>query len=240
MPDRFFSSPLPESGSCVLDGSEAHHLMHVLRITTGHVVELFDGCGLVVSAKVVAVRKRDVELHVESARREPTPVREVILGTAVPKGDRFDWLIEKATELGVTRIVPLITARSSVDPREGKLDKLRQSIIAACKQCGRNHLLELGTVSGWSDFVQSEFTNRTAFLAHPSAEALTISAEPIRLASSPSLVLAIGPEGGFTDAEVALAVRCGAKLVRLGTLILRIETAAIALAALANVATIDP
>lgn len=234
MPDRFFSSLLPESGSCVLDGSEAHHLMHVLRITAGEVVELFDGRGLVVSAKVATVRKRDVELHVESARREPIPLREVILGTAVPKGDRFDWLIEKATELGVTRIVPLITARSSVDPREGTLDKLRQTIIAASKQCGRNHLLELDTVSNWSDFVQSEFTNRAAFIAHPLAEALTISEEPIRLASSPSLVFAIGPEGGFTDEEVALALRCGAKPVRLGTLILRIETAAVALAALAQ------
>ena len=162
MPDRFFAPSFPESGTLTLDGPEAHHLMHVLRITAGEKVEVFDGRGLVVSAEVVTIRKRDVELRIVAARREACPAREVILGTAVPKGDRFDWLIEKATELGVTRIVPLITSRSSVDPRDSKLDKLRQTVITACKQCGRNHLLELSPVTAWADFVRREFPNRSA------------------------------------------------------------------------------
>ncbi len=233
MPVRFYSAPLPESGPCLLEGPEAHHLMHVLRIAAGEVVELFDGRGLVVTANVVAVRKRDVELNVVTARREAVPAREVILATAVPKGDRFDWLIEKATELGVTRIVPLITARSSVDPRDGKLDKLRQTVIAACKQCGRNHLLELSAVTAWSDFVMDEFSNRAAFIAHPSLDSTDFTIELTGFSEQPSLLFAIGPEGGFTDEEVALAIRCGAKPLRLGSLVLRIETAAIALAALA-------
>ncbi len=232
MPDRFHASPLPESGPCLLEGSEAHHLMHVLRISAGEVVELFDGQGLVVTAKVVTVRKRDVELNVVAVRREAAPAREVILATAVPKGDRFDWLVEKATELGVTRIIPLVTARSSVDPREGKLDKLRQTIIAACKQCGRNHLLELSTVTAWSDFVRNEFSNRAAFIAHPASDPADLASEIIDFSRQPSLLFAIGPEGGFTDDEVALAMSCGAKAFRLGALVLRIETAAIALAAL--------
>lgn len=207
--------------------------MHVLRIAAGEVVELFDGQGLVVTAKVVAVRKRDVELNVVTARRDAIPAREVILATAVPKGDRFDWLIEKATELGVTRIVPLVTARSSVDPREAKLDKLRQTVIAACKQCGRNHLLELSAVTAWSDFVQNEFSNRAAFIAHPSLDSTDLTLELTGFSEQHSLLFAIGPEGGFTDEEVALAIRCGAKSLRLGSLVLRIETAAITLAALA-------
>ena len=232
MPDRFFAPSFRESGSLTLDGPEAHHLMHVLRIAAGEAVEVFDGRGLVASAEVVAVRKRDVELRIVAARREAPPAREVILGTAVPKGDRFDWLIEKATELGVTRIVPLVTSRSSVDPRDSKLDKLRQAVITACKQCGRNHLLEVSPVTAWADFVRNEFPNRAAFIAHLSSDARPLSLGVSTLDHQPSTVFAIGPEGGFTNEEVALALVAGAKPISLGPLVLRIETAAIAIAAL--------
>ena len=235
MPDRFFAPSFPESGTLTLDGPEAHHLMHVLRITAGEKVEVFDGRGLVVSAEVVTIRKRDVELRIVAARREAYPAREVILGTAVPKGDRFDWLIEKATELGVTRIVPLITSRSSVDPRDSKLDKLRQTVITACKQCGRNHLLEISPVTAWADFVRHEFSNRAAFIAHLTSDASPLSLGGPMLDQQPSTVFAIGPEGGFTEEEVELAVAAGAKPISLGPLVLRIETAAIAIAALAAV-----
>ncbi|MBC8113328.1 MAG: 16S rRNA (uracil(1498)-N(3))-methyltransferase, partial [Candidatus Saccharimonas sp.] len=175
MPNRFFAPNCPEAGSVSLDGPEAHHLMHVLRISAGQRIEVFGGHGLVATAEVLAVRKRDVELRIVTSRQEIPPSREVILGTAVPKGDRFDWLIEKATELGVTRIVPLITSRSSVDPRDSKLDKLRQTVITACKQCGRNHLLELSPVTPWADFVRNEFPNRAVFIAHPSSDTSPLS-----------------------------------------------------------------
>ncbi|MEK6260562.1 MAG: RsmE family RNA methyltransferase, partial [Planctomycetota bacterium] len=194
MPDRFFAPNCPETGSVSLDGPEAHHLMHVLRISAGQRIEVFDGHGLVATAEVVAVRKRDVELRIVTSRQEIPPSREVILGTAVPKGDRFDWLIEKATELGVTRIVPLITSRSSVDPRDSKLDKLRQTVITACKQCGRNHLLELSPVTPWADFVRNEFPNRAVFIAHPSSDTSPLSFDGSTLDPQPSTVFAIGPE----------------------------------------------
>jgi len=233
MPDRFFAATCPESGPLTLDGSEAHHLMHVLRIAAGEQVEVFDGRGLVVTAEVVAVRKRDAELRVVAARRESPPSREVILATAVPKGDRFDWLIEKGTELGVTRIVPLVTSRSSVDPRSGKLDKLRQTVIAACKQCGRNHLLEVSPVTSWLDFVRNELPGRAAFVAHLSSDARPLTEIDSGFGACSSLLFAVGPEGGFTDEEVSLAVAAGATPIRLSPLVLRIETAALALAALA-------
>jgi 16S rRNA (uracil1498-N3)-methyltransferase len=174
MTSRFFCPSLTECGSVVLDGTEAHHLMHVLRAKPGEIVELFDGAGLVAVAQIASVRRRDVELTILAARREARPAREVILGTAVPKGDRFDWLVEKATELGVTRLVPLVTERSSVDPRDSKLEKLRQTVIAACKQAGRNHLLELSPVTSWSDFVRAEMPHRESFVAHPTSEALPL------------------------------------------------------------------
>ncbi len=229
MPHRFHVANLPETGLVTVDAAEAHHIIHVLRGSVGDIVELFDGCGLAVSAEITSVRRRDVELRIIAARRDERPACGIILGTAVPKGDRFDWLIEKATELGVTRIVPLVTARSVVDPRDSKLDKLRQTVIAACKQSGRNHLLELSPVTTWSDFVKGDLAGHTSFIAHPGPGAEPLSAS--HLSAQPTIVFAVGPEGGFTDDEVSLAIAHGAKPISLGPLTLRIETAALALAA---------
>lgn len=223
---------LPEAGTAILEGLEAHHLMHVMRASPGDIVEVFNGAGLVASAQIEAVRKRDAELRILGAHRESPPARQVILGTAVPKGDRFDWLIEKATELGVTRIVPLVTARSVVDPRDSKLDKMRQTVIAACKQCGRNTLLDLSPVTSWADFVRANLSTGAGFVAHPGPDAIPITSQLV--GGLTNIVFGIGPEGGFKDDEVAMAIEHGARAISLGPLILRIETAALVLAALSS------
>lgn len=232
MPNRFHIANLPDSGTATLDGLEAHHLLHVLRASKGDIVELFDGVGLVAQAEIVAAGRRDVELRIVESRREAAPVRQIVIGTAVPKGDRFDWLIEKATELGVTRIVPLVTQRSVVDPRDSKLDKLRQTVIAACKQSGRNHLLELSPVTPWADYVRDTLATCPSFIAHPGPEPRVMSSALI--GDSANFAFAIGPEGGFTDEEVEMALANNVTPVSLGPLILRIETAAVALAAIAT------
>lgn len=231
MPNRFYLANLPESGAAVLEDLEAHHLIHVLRASPGDIVELFNGTGLVASAQITSLHKRDAKLQILGSHREDPSPRQIIVATAVPKGDRFDWLIEKATELGVTRIIPLRTARSVVDPRESKLEKLRQTVIAACKQSRRNHLLELESTTTWSDFVTRELEQSASYIAHPGPT--TRSASSLWDGKS-SIVFAIGPEGGFTDEEVELAVGRGAKPISLGPRILRIETAALALAACAG------
>src|SRR5690606_38633593 len=138
---------LPESldrPELTLTGSEAHHLSHVLRLGPGAIVTLFDGEGNEAVAEVISTGKRDVRLkqHSFANRFDPTDV-SITLAVAPPKGDRFRWMVEKATELGVARLVPLLTTRTIVDPRESKLDKLRQTVIAACKQCGRSRLMEI-------------------------------------------------------------------------------------------------
>ena len=137
---------------------------------------------------------------------------------------------EKSTELGVTRLIPLVTVRSVVDPRDSKLDKLRQTVIAACKQSRRNHLLELSPVMSWADFVKQEVPGRSSFIAHPGTGAVPL---PALTSESAAVLFAIGPEGGFTDEEVALAVAAGATAVSLGPRVLRIETAVVAVAACA-------
>jgi 16S rRNA (uracil1498-N3)-methyltransferase len=225
---RFYSPPPLVAGRLVLAGPEAHHLTTVLRAAAGDTVELFDGQGRVASATVTAVRKRDVELLVDFVREEPRAVHALTIATAVPKGERFDWLVEKATELGVTRLVPLTTQRSSVDPRDSKLDRLRQLVVSAGKQSGRNWLLELAPVTPWEEFLRGTATGQRVLIAAPGGRPWGEVMAETRAADT---VVAIGPEGGWTDSELELARSVGAEIVSLGPHILRIETAVLAVAA---------
>lgn len=232
---RFFLPAIPEVGTALLDGPEAHHLSHVLRIAAGAEVEVFDGRGRSAAATVARIGKRDVELLVRSSRFTPAPPQELTLAVAVPKGDRFDWLVEKTVELGVSRLIPLITTRSVVDPREGKLDRLRQAVIAACKQCRRDHLLEIQTPVRWAEFLDGLSRPESCWIAHPGG--VPVSAL-LPQADSLPLTAAIGPEGGFTDEEIAAGLLRGATLASLGDLILRVETAAVAIASLVRLGSI--
>lgn len=229
MSRRFFVSGPLVRGAMRLDGAQAHHLVRVLRIGVGQSVTLFDGGPLEASAEVIAVSGDAVELAVAEPRPGAAEAAvELVLAAAVPKGDRFGWLIEKATELGVSRVVPLLTERSVVEPGAGKLDKLRRTIVEASKQCRRTRLMELSDPVGWPAFVARELHGAAAWVAHPAG----VSADATALRQAGRVVAAVGPEGGFTDGELALAVQGGAALVSLGPRVLRIETAALALAAL--------
>ena len=237
--ERFFlPQPLQlanaEQPTVELEGSEAHHLLHVLRAKVGDRVGLFNGHGDEAIAELVNHRKRSVELRIHDHWGTPAPAGEFILATALPKGDRARWLVEKATELGVTRIIPLRTTRSVVEPGEGKLDKLIQAAIAACKQSGRSRLPRLDPVTPLGDVLR-EFSaaapSQILLLADPHAER-NVAQLFESLGDVPQSTIAlIGPEGGFTAAEHAAAIEARATPVRLGTHILRIETAALAISA---------
>jgi len=143
----------------------------------------------------------------------------------LPKGDRGDFLLEKLTELGVTDFVPLQTERSVVHPRDAKLERLQRAVIEASKQCGRNVLMQIHPLAKWDDYCRRETQMKPRLLAHPS------DGESI-VASREDTCIAVGPEGGFSDREVEAARSAGWRIVSLGPRVLRVETAAIALAAL--------
>lgn len=227
MEKRFYCENLSELGSMLLEGPEAHHLAKVLRLPPGETVVLFNGAGLVATAEIVSIGKREVTLTIRSAERTPPPRSSLIIATAVPKGDRFDWLVEKATELGVATLIPLRTERGVVDPRDSKLDRLRQVIIEACKQSRRAWKMDLAPVT---DFSVLFGRPGSLLVADPSGRPLTEIWQSVP-SSSPTNV-AIGPEGGWTDEELTAARDAGAQIVSLGETILRIETAAIAVAAI--------
>ena len=211
----------------VVKGDEARHLTRVRRVGVGEVVEVFDGLGFARRAEVIDVGKDHVSLRPVGP---PLPDRvapvELILATAVPKGDRFDWLVEKAVELGVARLVPILTERSVVDPREAKLDRLRRVVVEAAKQCGRNRLMTVERTTPWPDFARNVPVNSTRLVAHPGG--LTFSDWP---RTTESAALAVGPEGGFTKGEVALGRESGWIPVSLGATLLRVETAGLIVSA---------
>ena len=232
--ERFFLPQPLQLATVELDGSEAHHLLHVLRAKVGDHVGLFNGQGDEAIAELVSHRKRSAELRVFECWTTPAKFDELLLATALPKGDRARWLVEKATELGVTRIIPLRTARSVVEPGEGKMDKLTQAAIAACKQCGRSRLPQLDPLTSLNDVLR-EFAEvlptHLLVLADPHAEKRLGQLFESLGDARPSAMVLVGPEGGFTTEEHSAALTAGAIPARLGSHILRIETAAIAICA---------
>ena len=231
MRDRFYYDG-PLTDRVALDASEAHHLGRVLRKRSGDEVELFDGRGASAIASVADVNRRSVALDIHSTIDPPQSSRpEVILAVAPPKRDRFRWLVEKTTEIGVDRLIPLQSARSVVDPRETKLAKLRQTVIAACKQSGRNRLLEITDATPLDRMIATEATAETLLLvgchAGVSVTALLEHAVP-----PPSrIVIVIGPEGGLTELEREQLRAQGAVFIKVSPQVLRIETAAVAVSA---------
>jgi len=230
MPDRYYSSrPITESVA-TLEGTEAHHLLHVMRAKPGLELIIFDGQGGEFAAQITSCQRSTVEVTVGSRqpieRELPFPLT---LATALPKGDRSRWLIEKCVELGVTQLIPLQTTRSinkTSGKAEGGATKLTRYTIEASKQCGRNRLMEITAPVSWSTFLD-EATAGQRLIAHPGGQKLN---EVHRQTSDRrQVVIAIGPEGGFTNEEVVQADEAGWHRVGLGERILRIETAALAL-----------
>ncbi len=237
---RFYVPTSFDVPNVELTGQEAHHLIHVLRAQVGETVELFDGRGAQAAAEIVMLSKRTANLRIVESRSDTAEcASSIVLGTAVPKGDRFRWLVEKATELGVARLVPLRTKRSVVDPGSGKLQRMRQTVIEACKQCGRSRLMQIDAPTDWPQVVAQEFPGRAVFVADPRGTLLTVEFLDRFSEAKSNVVLAIGPEGGFSEDEISLATDAGAKLINLGPWLLRIETAAIALAAMSQLRSQD-
>lgn len=239
MSERFFVDQPIHGEWATLTDAEAHHLIHVMRAKPGTQVILFDGHGSEFLAEVRTLRRSEADLAViEQHDVDRELPRSLVAGIALPKGDRQKWLIEKLTETGVGKLVPLRTVRSVAQPGAESLDRLRRTVIEASKQCGRNQLMQLCEPQDWSAFVDAAPPDTRRFLAHPCPDRAAPSPERCEgnvcpaTAVKQQVTLAIGPEGGFTAEEVAQAVSAGWTCVDLGPRILRIETAALILAGL--------
>lgn len=225
---RFYTPDLhPAQTEFLLSGAEVHHLAVVCRAQVGQNIQLFDGRGRRADATVLQITRREVLLRLGAVVSSPAIQTSISLTLAcpLPKGERSQFLVEKCTELDVEQFVPLRTHRSIRDPSEGKLARYQRIVIEACKQCGRDSLM---AITPTMDITQFLTDHGPGWILHPQGIHLTeISLAP----SSRKLAAAIGPEGGWEESELRAALDLGWTLVKFPTHILRVETAAIALAA---------
>lgn len=227
-PRLFVDQPLAEGQTVTLEGAPAHYLLNVLRLGEGALVKLFDDRTGEYAARVIARSRRDATLTVETRLRPRETAPDFWLCAAPIKRARFDFLVEKACELGVARFVPVLTDRSVVD--KVKDDRLRVQMIEAAEQCERTALPDLAPLTRLDALLKDWPAERHLFFAderlHESGGASL--ADALRTHGGPAALL-IGPEGGFTDAEnQAIRALPQAVPVSLGPRILRAETAAIA------------
>ncbi|MCS5563866.1 MAG: 16S rRNA (uracil(1498)-N(3))-methyltransferase [Oleiphilaceae bacterium] len=232
IPRIYTDSPLSAGVTAELDDNAAQHVGRVLRMQPGQELRLFNGDGQDYPATITAAGKKQVEVNVGTPEPNPTesPL-EIVLGQTLSKGDRMDYAVQKAVEMGVTRIVPLTTERCDVKLKGDREDKrLRhwQSVaISAAEQCGRARvpeILPVMTVGQWLE--HSRDCDARLVLHHRTERSLQSLDTPSRVA------LMIGPEGGLSADEIALAEQEGFLPVALGPRVLRTETAPVAAMAL--------
>jgi 16S rRNA (uracil1498-N3)-methyltransferase len=225
---RVFSEhPLGADREVTLGASAAAHVGRVLRLGSGAQLTLFDGTGgeylaTIVESRGTALRVRLGE-HRAIERESPL---EITLAQGVPRGERMDWVVQKATELGVAALVPLLTERSVVKLDARQAEKRREHwrgvVIAACEQCGRNRLPEILSPAPFSEWLATARAGVRLVLDS------TASCGLHSIGTVPAVTLLIGPEGGLSPAERSLAIETGFMPVRMGPRVLRTETAAIA------------
>lgn len=223
-PRLFTQAPLSKGEMRCMDGPQGHYLTTVMRLKTGDPVKLFDDVTGEWLAVAVEVRKRDIVLVVQERLHVREPVPDLWLCAAPIKKARIDWVVEKACELGVARVLPVLTRRAVVDKLN--LDRLRAHMIEAAEQCGRTALPRLDAPVKLPALLEDWPSERTLFFADESGGAPALA--KMRAHAGPAAIL-IGPEGGF-DAQEREAIRSvpEAVAITLGPRILRAETAAAA------------
>jgi 16S rRNA (uracil1498-N3)-methyltransferase len=221
-PRLYLRQPLGEGARVELASTQANYLGNVLRLREGAELLVFDGRSGEWLARITEAGKRRMTLAVEHRTREPETIPDVWLAFAPVKRAQTDWLVEKATELGVARLIPVITQRTVVE--RVKLERLETIAIEAAEQCGRTRLPDIAEPMPLKQFLHSRDPGRALYFADEGGgEAAADAFKPGAAA------ILTGPEGGFTDEERAL-VRSAANAVpvSLGPRILRAETAALA------------
>jgi 16S rRNA (uracil1498-N3)-methyltransferase len=222
LPRLFVEQPLAAGAALTLEGPQAHYLAGVLRLGAGDRVKLFDNISGEWLGEIVEAGKRRVSLRLTEHLRGREPVPDVWLLFAPIKRGRIDWIVEKATELGVARLLPVLTQRTIVD--RVNIERLRAHAIEAAEQCERTALPELDEPRKLESLLKSWPAERTLLFADEMGGPPLLEAA----GDAPAAIL-IGPEGGFTEQErSALLALPQAKPVSLGPRILRADTAALA------------
>jgi 16S rRNA (uracil1498-N3)-methyltransferase len=226
VPRIYTEQTLSSGAQAVLEGDAANHIGRVLRLRANSPLVLFDGSGGEYEAVLASVGKREVVAEVGAYRAvEAESKLELTLIQAISRGERMDFTLQKAVELGVSRIIPVSSTRSVVnldgDRRERRHDHWLKIIVGACEQSGRNRLPQLLPLRTLSEALAAPMEG-LGLVLDPSGKSSLGS-----LPRANSVTLLVGPEGGLDDAEVAQSLSAGFQGLRLGPRVLRTETAAL-------------
>ena len=232
-PRVFVEAPLSSGSTIELAEGPFRHLVQVLRMQAGEALVLFDGRGGEYEARLEAVAKRSASVSIGTHRAVDDPGEsslDLTLVQGISKGDRMDFTIQKAVELGVRRIVPITTERCNVhldaQRQDKRLEHWRGVIVSACEQSGRTRVPQLEPVRSLSSWLGGAQPGVRFALDPLASDALAPAAASIGEGEPVSLL--VGPEGGLSPAELAQSARAGVRGVRLGPRVLRTETAGIA------------
>ncbi|MDR3049549.1 MAG: 16S rRNA (uracil(1498)-N(3))-methyltransferase [Elusimicrobiota bacterium] len=222
------------NGSFFMEDELAHYVAAVRRFKVGDEINLFDGLGKSFKCEITSIDKNRISGKILSSSYQKSSF-EINLYTAIPKGERFEWLIEKCAELGISKIIPINTARSVLtEISENKLERFKRISISASSQCGRADIMEICRPLNFQDACKKTVSDKTInILPWESENNLSIlqvlNGETLKGGNAAAF---IGPEGGFENSEIDFAKRLGFHTVSLGKNILRVETAAVATAVL--------
>lgn len=230
LPRFYCPPPLPAEGMLELPREAAHHAHRVLRLRVNDAVQIFDGSGRALDGKISEINAKRVLLHeLQTCLDDAESPLRIILAQSMCSSEKMDWVVQKATELGASAIQPVQTKRSvaklSGERADKRLAHWNSVAISACEQCGRNTLPQIGMpqdFGAWLSEVRGQ--GGAKFMLHPEGSS------PLQKQPAPqgSVILLIGPEGGFGEDEVKMVQLAGFSAIRLGKRILRTETAGMA------------
>ena len=229
IPRIYTPQPLETQQSLVLEPGASRHVLTVLRFKPGATLVLFDGSGREFDAQLEAVgnRRARVRISIERSTRSESPL-QVTLAQGISRGERMDYTLQKAVELGVAEIIPLLTecsvVRLDVEQKERKREHWQQLVIGACEQSGRVRVPAVRAPLPLGEFLSSPQRPGLNLLLDPTANAVV---NDLPAPQAHQILLLVGPEGGLSDAEIAAAQRAGFTRIRFGPRILRTETAAL-------------
>jgi 16S rRNA (uracil1498-N3)-methyltransferase len=219
-------------------GDEAHHIKDVMRLRVSDKVICFDGTGNEYHGVISDISQRAVIVDIEKTTEQPDAGSFTItLIQSIPKKDKMDYIVEKATELGVKHIIPVMTERTIVDwdqkKKDASCERWRRISLAASKQCGRADVPEISRVSRFKDALKAVSGLSVRLIAALGGDPMPLK-EALQGCKSGDIAVAIGPEGDFTTLEIDEARDAGFKLVSLGQRVLKSDTAGLAVLAIIN------
>lgn len=236
MPQIFITVPGSTGGEFVIRGDDYHHLVRVRRVKQNDIIKLRDAGGVLFSARIVGITAEEIRAEAVSEINTTDAGRGSVfleLAVCVLKGKKFDYVIQKATEIGVDRIVPVISERTVPDLSEKtrtRLDRWGRIAREAAKQCMRESVPEIDDIISLDDYLAREHEG-TRIIAHPGA-GVTFQEFSSGEGRDPGVCALVGPEGGFSPAEIGRALSRGWSQVSFGFTSLRAETAALVIPSL--------